>query len=154
MSILEKLDRSFQVLKLIKKVGEQMKRQIHKESGDMNLTAPQGMAIGLLHKEGPLRIGDLSEKMALSNSTVSGILDRLEKLNYIERIKSPEDRRVVHVDLTESFRTIMDSRKEKMDDLMSKMIGHATEEEVETIVNGLKTLDLVINRYGQNPLKK
>lgn len=146
---MDELDRSFQVLKLIKRVGEKLKKQIHHQYGEMNLTAPQGMLVGILCKEGPCRVSELSEKMMLSNSTVSGIIDRLEKSGHVERVKGVEDRRIVTVKLADDFKDVMNQRSGIMGDLMSKMIGIASTEEVEEIISGLKTLDLVISRYSE-----
>lgn len=146
---MDELDRSFLVLKLIKRVSERMKKTFHKNYGEMKITAPQGMLIGILAKEGPLKVSDLSEKMLLSNSTVSGIIDRLEKMGHVERIRSEEDRRVVMVDLNKDFKCKMKSKFDKVDDILSNVMQYASSEELDSIIFGLKTLNEVFIRYEE-----
>lgn len=151
---MDELNRSFEVLKLIKKVSESMKQEIHKQFGEMNLTAPQGMLIGTLAKNGPTKVTDLSEKMCLSNSTVSGIIDRLEKCGHVQRIRSQEDRRVVVIDLTPEFRSTIGGQFRIVDEMMAKVIAKASAEEMEDIIKGLAALDRVITIYKGAELGK
>ena len=151
---MDELNRSFEVLKLIKRVSENMKQEIHKQFGEMNLTAPQGMLIGTLTKNGPTKVTDLSEKMCLSNSTVSGIIDRLEKCGHVQRIRSQEDRRVVVIDLTPEFRSTIGGQFRIVDEMMAKVIAKASAEEMEDIIKGLAALDRVITLYKGAELGK
>ena len=142
------------MLKLIKRVSENMKQEIHKQFGEMNLTAPQGMLIGTLAKNGPTKVTDLGEKMCLSNSTVSGIIDRLEKCGHVQRIRSQEDRRVVVIDLTPEFRSTIGGQFRIVDEMMAKVIAKASAEEMEDIIKGLAALDRVITLYKGAELGK
>jgi DNA-binding MarR family transcriptional regulator len=138
------LNQSFEVLKLMKRVSQKMKQQIHANMGELNLTAPQGMMIGILSHHGAQKVSDLSERMYLSNSTVSGIIDRLEKCGCVERIRSQEDRRVVMIDLVPEFKKTIGSKFKEVDEIMAKTISQATPEEMAEIIRGLSTLDRVM----------
>ena len=50
---------------------------------------------------GPMSMGDLSQRLMVSNGNVTGLVDRLEKEGHVERIPSAEDRRVQIVSLTD-----------------------------------------------------
>ena len=65
-----------------------LKHSMGQHFNPMNLTGPQGMMMGILSHDGEMKISDLSEKIGLSNSTVSGIIDRLEKQGLVERTRS------------------------------------------------------------------
>ncbi|GAG88609.1 unnamed protein product [marine sediment metagenome] len=54
----------------------------------------------MLEKHGEQKVSELSLKMGLSDSTVSGILDRLEQKDIIQRERTKDDRRVVKISLT------------------------------------------------------
>lgn len=144
---MDEMNLSFEVLKLMKRVTQNMKQEMHRRFGDLKLTAPQGMMVGTLAKQGPMKVSDLSEAMGLSNSTVSGIIDRLEKMDYLQRIRSEADRRIVMVDLTPAFREKSGSHFKAVNELLAQMIEEADPEEVEEIVKGLRALDRVILRY-------
>ena len=146
MNIINDIDKSYEIIRSIKSVKESLKHNFHKKFKDLNLTAPQGMLIGILVQNGQMKISDLSEKMALSNSTVSGIIDRLEKNKFVVRKRSEEDRRVVMVDVTESFRKEAEKRFKTVEDTLSSILKLATPEEEEKVLIGLDILDKLLNR--------
>ena len=150
MSIIQDLDKSYEIIRSIKSVKESLKQNFEKRFKDLNLTAPQGMLIGILMHNGQMKISDLSEKMALSNSTVSGIIDRLEKNKYVERKRSEEDRRVVMVDVTEEFRKEAKGRFKVVEDSLSSVLKLATPEETEKVLIGLDILAKLLNRVKED----
>src|SRR5882672_5876399 len=64
------------------------------------LTGPQLTVVKLLEQIGDLSLSELSEKIRAQNSTVTGIIDRMEREGLVTRERSKEDRRVVHIRLT------------------------------------------------------
>lgn len=146
MSTIQDLDKSYEIIRTIKRVKESLKHNFEKRFKDLNLTAPQGMLIGTLIHNGQMKVSDLSEKMALSNSTVSGIIDRLEKNKFVERKRSEEDRRVVMVDLTEDFRKEAKERFKTVEASLTGVMKLATTEEAEAVLKGLETLDKLLKR--------
>lgn len=66
-----------------------------------NLTGPQLTVIKMLEGIGDLSLSELSEKIRAQNSTVTGIIDRMEREGLVIRARSTEDRRVVKIKLTE-----------------------------------------------------
>ncbi len=76
-------------------------RRITKEfARRANLTGPQLTVIKMLEQIGDLSLTELSEKIRAQNSTVTGIIDRMEREGLVLRERSLEDRRVVHIRLT------------------------------------------------------
>jgi len=59
-----------------------------------DLSLLQGYALTYLYFKGPIRISDLCEHMMVSPGAASQMVDRLEKLEMVERTSDPEDRRV------------------------------------------------------------
>jgi DNA-binding MarR family transcriptional regulator len=77
-------------------------RRITKElARRANLTGPQLTVIKILEQIGDLSLSELSDKLRAQNSTVTGIIDRMEREGLALRIRSTEDRRVVRIRLTE-----------------------------------------------------
>jgi MarR family transcriptional regulator, organic hydroperoxide resistance regulator len=70
------------------------------------LTGPQLTVVKLLDLLGDLSLSRLSEKIRAQNSTVTGIVDRMEREGLVVRARSAEDRRVVHIRLTEKGRAL------------------------------------------------
>lgn len=79
---------------------------------DTGLTAPQLIIMQSIHREGQTSASALAKQVALSQATVTTILDRLCRAGLVERRRSDADRRVVHIVLTETGRTKVESAPE------------------------------------------
>lgn len=64
------------------------------------LTGPQLWALKSLLREGDLTVGRLAAALAVHQSSISILLDRLEKRGLVRRTRSRPDRRLVQVQLT------------------------------------------------------
>lgn len=131
-----------------------VKQSMVQQFNEMNLTGPQGMMIGILSHDGEMKISDLSEKIGLSNSTVSGIIDRLEKQGLVERTRSIEDRRVVYVNISDKFKEISKKRFCKIEETLENIMEKATAEEIDTILKGLDTLEQLMDKQSSNEIRE
>lgn len=95
--IIDNLRRVFQV------VNEKSKKA-ERETG---ITGPQLWAIKVIGDFSSVRVSDLANRMYLNPSTVVGILDRLEISGIVKRSRSTIDRRVVHVELTDAGKELV-----------------------------------------------
>lgn len=64
------------------------------------LSAVQGRVLFPLWREGPLPIHELVRRTGLGKSTLTGLLDRLERDGHLRRVRSTRDRRVVEIEAT------------------------------------------------------
>lgn len=71
------------------------------------ITGPQLWALKTIYQRGSLSLGELSKGMYLHPSTVSGVVDRLEKKGFVLRDRTEKDRRVVKVCLTPKGKTLV-----------------------------------------------
>jgi len=74
------------------------------------LTLPQLAVLEALSHHGSLAVSELTKAVHLSQATVTGILDRLEKRFLIERHRSDTDKRRVMVRLTPGGEKILSRR--------------------------------------------
>jgi len=70
------------------------------KSKEFDLTLSQNRVIKNLAENGSLSSADLSRKLLVSPSNITGIIDRLEKKKLVQRIRKKEDRRVNLIRLT------------------------------------------------------
>jgi DNA-binding MarR family transcriptional regulator len=66
---------------------------------DLGLTPVQIHLLLWLGNEGALTMGELARRVAITEKTITGIVDRLERDRLVQRKRDPADRRVVHVRL-------------------------------------------------------
>jgi DNA-binding MarR family transcriptional regulator len=88
---------------------QQYSEAVLKEFG---VTGPQLWLLKILRKENETSVSNLSQRMCLHISTVSGIIDRLEKKGYVARKREKPDRRVVTVRLTYQGKQIISKAPE------------------------------------------
>lgn len=80
---------------------------------DYNITPPQFNALQIIIHNGELTIGELSNKLYLAPSTITDLVDRMEKTELVERIRDTKDRRVVKVKALEKGNHLIDQVVEK-----------------------------------------
>lgn len=82
-------------------------RRITKElARRADLTGPQLTVVKMLEQIGDMSLSELSDKIRAQNSTVTGIIDRMEREELVKRERSKEDRRVVFIRLTAKGREL------------------------------------------------
>jgi len=75
-----------------------------------NLTGPQRLVMSVVVRHDGISLKDLSTAVSLAHSTVSGIVDRLEKQGYIERQTNTADRRLTLLVASKPVREFLNSR--------------------------------------------
>ena len=70
-------------------------------ASQFGLTGPQLTVVKLLESFDNLSLSSLSERIRAQNSTVTGIIDRMEREGLVRRERSTSDRRVVHIRLSD-----------------------------------------------------
>lgn len=89
-----------QVLEAIIYLYTESRRLTKELARRADLTGPQLTVVKLLEQIGDLSLSELSERIRAQNSTVTGIIDRMEREGLVTRERSKEDRRVVYIRLT------------------------------------------------------
>jgi MarR family transcriptional regulator, organic hydroperoxide resistance regulator len=137
---MESDDSLLEIMKLFKELVSMIKQNMGKAFKESGITLPQRMVIGILSKMGRSKINELSTELNLSNSTVSGIIDRMEKQNIVVRERSKDDNRVVYVSLTPEFNQLHQDIHPLAGNNMQNFIKKGTPEELDSIIKGLTIL--------------
>ena len=131
---------------LIREINLKINENMRSVFKNMGLTMPQLLVLRILTQKDGMKISELSNKMNLANSTVSGIIDRLEKLEFVNRIRSEEDKRVVYVELSKKSKNLYDDFNNLSNEYLEKNLKDTQEEQITNILTGLKILrDLLRN---------
>jgi len=88
---------------LISKVCQKLIINLQKafSEGGVEVTPIQVMLLFFLQKNDGSSLTQISQGLMLENPTITGLIDRLEKLGYVKRSDHPNDRRVYLVNITE-----------------------------------------------------
>lgn len=105
------------------------------------LTGPQLSVAKILEDIGDLSLSELSERINAQNSTVTGIVDRMEREGLVERKRSSDDRRVVHIRLTKKGHELARSMKFEPFEIFKNAFENAlTREELGQLLHLLDKL--------------
>ena len=95
----------------------------------------------LYRSEEGMLLGELSQRMMVSNGNVTGLVDRLTQEGLIERRVTEADRRAVRVCMTDRGRSVFSEMAEAHGDWISEMLRELSETDQERLWNrfgGLK----------------
>lgn len=110
------------------------------------LTQPQFAVIEILGHLGPLKVGEICNKMLVSGGNMTLILDNIEKLGYIERIHSREDRRAINIQLTKEGQDLFDKIFASHAEHITKLMSVLNPEEQKTLGDLLKKLGTAVSK--------
>ncbi|MFV0678858.1 MarR family winged helix-turn-helix transcriptional regulator [Ottowia sp.] len=83
-----------------------MGRTVNRELAMEESTLPQWLPLFKAHKGGANTVAELARQCTIDVSTMTRLLDRLEKKGLCRRERSTTDRRVVHIVLTAQGRAV------------------------------------------------
>lgn len=109
------------------------------------LTQPQFAVIEVLGHLGPLKVGEICSKMLVTGGNMTLVLDNIEKLGYIQRVHSKEDRRAIMVELTTQGKELFEKVFPLHAEFISKQMSVLSADEQKTLGELLKKLGTSIN---------
>jgi DNA-binding MarR family transcriptional regulator len=126
------------------------RRLAKEQSSRHGTTATQLNVIKLLLTVGDLSLSELSERMAATNSTVTGIVDRMVAANLVAREQSTTDRRVWRIRLTPEGRTLARKVDVAPWEILQKALVALPPAEIEQLIKTLvKVVDHVEAEVGR-----
>ena len=96
---------------------------LSKELNKGNVSYAQFFLLGYLAKEDYLTMTHISKKMGHSTAAATGLVDRLEKLGYVQRLHASDDRRKVMVQITRKGIDLVDKMREDIIDNLVEVMA-------------------------------
>jgi MarR family transcriptional regulator, organic hydroperoxide resistance regulator len=113
-------------------------------------TTTQCYTIFALNKFGTLTMNELSEKMNLSTSTMTRILDNLVRDKYIIRERDDKDRRIVIVSLATLGVEAAGKLNNSVNQYYKKIIDSLPQGQVDNVLNSVKMLQEAFEKANPN----
>jgi DNA-binding MarR family transcriptional regulator len=118
-----------------------MRKPLESEFAKGELTLPQKAVMQAVVKAQGISLKDLSREVSLAHSTVSGIVDRLEKRGFLERRPDPADGRISRI---QTSRPVAEFLRNQMPALVTgplvSALQHASEAERTMLARALQRL--------------
>jgi len=88
--------------------------------------------------------GQLARRLMVTPAVVTGLIDRLERRDFVRRVSETGDRRRIHLELTEAGREAGASVRHELVKLFSCSLSELSDDDLNTLSDGLTILDRVI----------
>ncbi len=108
------------------------------------LTTPQALCLRIVVLEGPLRMGELADRLGVSVATASRTVDALASRSLAKRESDPADARAVRVAATSRGRREHRSRRERFVHALESLMDELSEHERRQLAESLETLNRLL----------
>ena len=105
-----------------------------------NVSFPQFFLLAYLSSEDYLTMSDIAKKMGHSTAAATGLVDRLEKLSYVERVHAAEDRRKIMVRITQKGIELVARMRKEIASGLADLLGHMDEEVADAVEHTKRTI--------------
>jgi len=117
-----------------KAIHERIKEEMTKSS----LSITEFSVLEVLYQKGKQTIQQIGNCILISSGSMTYVIDKLEQRGLLCRNACPDDRRVIHVTLTDKGNTLMEEIMPKYHELVDDMFDSLISDEAETLVHLLK----------------
>lgn len=113
------------------------------------LTTLQFRILMGIHQSGSHTIGSLADEIKMAGTNISTMCKKLEKMALLERIRKPEDERVVLVILTQKGQDLVSEIDQIIIEKITLYTNEESEQTMHEIIIGLKQLNKLLQKMGQ-----
>jgi DNA-binding MarR family transcriptional regulator len=110
------------------------------EERELGVTPGQLIVLYTLYKQDGESITELGKRCFLDNSTLTGLIDRLERSQLVSRVPVPEDRRTYSIYLTPAAHAMRARLTEIMELVAQKMLAGCSAAEIRTFQKVLRKI--------------
>ncbi|MBE7683812.1 MULTISPECIES: MarR family winged helix-turn-helix transcriptional regulator [Paenibacillus] len=126
----------YNAIALIARIRDHVNKRIVQELEQHDVTGivpSHGDILMFLYREDSLSIKMLAERVHRTQPTVTVLVNKLEKLGYVERSKSAEDSRVTLIRLTERGQQLKPIFEQVSETIQDMVYGGMTDEQAEQL---------------------
>jgi MarR family transcriptional regulator, organic hydroperoxide resistance regulator len=149
-------ERQHEVLALFRQIVATARRHFQSVQKECGISGAQLWALSHIQAEPGLKVGDLSRRMSVHQSTASNLLDRLERRGLVRRERTPRDQRVVRLFCTMAGRDLLTRAPGPMQGVLPDAVQRLSGRELAAMHRALSVLarhvKSIDRRAGKLPL--
>jgi DNA-binding MarR family transcriptional regulator len=117
-------------------ISSVLERAGNRQAEQHGLTLPQWLALGSIGQGGAEGIthSELGSRLMLSKAPITGIVDRLERGEYVQRVPDPKDRRVSRIVICDKGEETWQKVRQALRDQATEQVSGLTPDEQETLL--------------------
>lgn len=125
---------------ILMQTSRAIQERIRDDMANNNLTITEFSVLEVLFHKGKQTIQQIGNSILISSGSMTYVIDKLEQKDLLKRTACPDDRRAIHVTLTEEGIELMKKVMPKHEDFVEYAFDSLDSSEAETLVRLLKKL--------------
>ena len=118
----------------ILRTNDQFQNRFGRLFREYDLTPSQYNVLRILRGEGkPMPCLEIGDRMIQVVPAMTGLVDRLEKLELVKRERCTQDRRVIYIALTVKAKQLLEKMDAPVNELHKQLIGHLAQAELKEL---------------------
>jgi len=109
-----------------------LESEMSKENID-DITPSYGEVLYMLQRKGTVNLSDITRMSHKDKSTITGVINQLEKNGYIIKKRDSEDKRFVYIEPTDKSKKVQPALRNISEKMNSRLFKGLSEEEKETL---------------------
>ncbi len=135
-------DQSLKLLVVMLRAAQTIEDLVKKDMKRYGINPTEFAVLELLYSKGEQPIQKIGKKILLASSSITYVIDQLEKKGLVQRIDCPADRRSKLVSITDKGKKFMEEAFHKHKKKIEELFSHMTEEEIDTAISLFKKIGL------------
>jgi DNA-binding MarR family transcriptional regulator len=105
--------------------------------------------LSMLERHGEMSMSRVADALDVSVSNATGLVDRMEERGLVERVRVPDDRRVVLVHVTDAGRQVLADIEVFRDETIGRVIDQLSERQLARLAMTIGDLTEAVRRVTQ-----
>lgn len=131
---------SLKAFVVIMKASKTLEEIVKKDIAKHGMKISDFAILEALYHKGRQTIKQISEAVLINTGSITYVIDKLEKNNYLERIHCKDDRRVVYIEITEKGKEVMNEIFPKHQQVIEEIFSDIPDEHKQIIIDTVKTI--------------
>jgi MarR family 2-MHQ and catechol resistance regulon transcriptional repressor len=133
-------DLSLKLFVVLNRAMQSVKKRVEEDIRSYGLNPTEFAVLELLFHKGDHPIQKIGDKVLIASSSITYVVDKLEKKKLVKRKACPKDRRTTYAAITAEGRSLMESIFPKHKNSITKLFAGLTVEEKDEMIKQLKKL--------------
>jgi MarR family 2-MHQ and catechol resistance regulon transcriptional repressor len=131
---------SLKLFIVLNRALQSVKKRVEENIKSFGLNPTEFAVLELLYSKGDQPIQKIGDKVLIASSSITYVVDKLEKKRFIDRKPCPKDRRITYAAITEKGINVMNDIFPKHRDAIEEICSGLDEKEKMMLIEQLKKL--------------
>ncbi|WP_453996100.1 MarR family winged helix-turn-helix transcriptional regulator [Bacillus nitroreducens] len=129
---------------VLMQTSRELQERIKDDMMKNNLSITEFSVLEVLFHKGKQTIQQIGKSILITSGSMTYVIDRLEQKGFLKRSACPDDRRAIHVTLTDDGFELMSKIMPEHEDYVDGVFDALSSDEVDTLVDLLKRVKVKV----------